>query len=139
MRTLLVVFDLPPVNGFPHVVDSYKQVGIEQFFPQRPVEPLDVGILVGLARLDVLDGHAVELGPLHEGVSKELRPVVGAHGRRRVVAGQRIRKSDRLRAKLGDRGFPITARFRLNVWKRANCVSPVRGDDSASNVVPEGA
>lgn len=37
------------------------------------VEALDVGVLVGLAGLDVLDCHGVGLRPLHEGFAQELR------------------------------------------------------------------
>ncbi len=78
MRALLVVFDLPPVDGFPHVIQAQEQVGIEQFLAQRPVEPFDIGVLVRLARLDVLDRHTRCLGPADEGFAQELGAVVGA-------------------------------------------------------------
>lgn len=49
----------------------------------------DGGVLVGLARLEVLDGHAVGFGPLHERLTQELGPVVGSqYLRQSVVALQ---------------------------------------------------
>jgi len=53
---LLVVVDHPPVRGFVDVLKASKQVLVEHFLAERAVETFDVGVLVGLARLDVLDG-----------------------------------------------------------------------------------
>src|SRR5690606_15762295 len=71
-----------------------------------PVEAFDVGVLVGLAWLDVPDGHAVELGPLHEGLAQELRAVVGAQDlRQAVVALELLEDADQARG--GDRGVDL--------------------------------
>jgi len=78
VRALLVVFDLPPVNRFPDVIEAHEQVGIEQFLSQRPVESFDISILVRFARLDVLDRIACRLGSADEGLAQELEAVVGA-------------------------------------------------------------
>jgi len=78
VRALLVVFDLPPVDCFPYVIYAHEEGGIEQFLAQRPVESFDIGVLIRLARLDVLNCHARRLGPTDEGLAQELRAVVGA-------------------------------------------------------------
>jgi hypothetical protein len=49
---------------------------VQHLLAKRPVEAFDVGVLVAVARLDVLDRHCVGLGPLHEDLSQELRPVI---------------------------------------------------------------
>ena len=69
--------------------EAGEQVLVQVLLAEGPVEAFDVGVLVGLAGLDVLDGHAVELGPLHEGLAQELRAVVGPqHLRQPMVALQ---------------------------------------------------
>lgn len=52
-----------------------KQILVQHLLAQRPVESFDVGILVGLAWLDVLDRHAVNLGPLGKGLAQEFRAI----------------------------------------------------------------
>jgi hypothetical protein len=49
---------------------------VEQFFTVGPVEAFDVGILVWLPRLDILDRHAGVLCPTGEGFSEELPAIV---------------------------------------------------------------
>jgi hypothetical protein len=49
---------------------------VQDLLSEGPVEALDVGVLVGLAGLDVLDGHGVGLGPLNEGLAQEFGTVV---------------------------------------------------------------
>lgn len=86
---LFVVFDHPPVNGLADVLQAQEQMLVQQFLAERAVEPLDVGVLVGLAGLDVLDGHAVRLRPLHEDLAQELGAVVGSqHLRQPVIVFQ---------------------------------------------------
>lgn len=86
---MLVVLEHPPVGGLAHVVEAREQVAVEHFLAEGAVEAFDVGVLVGLARLDVLDGHAVGLGPLHESLAQEFRSIVGAqHLRQPMVALQ---------------------------------------------------
>ena len=54
MGTSLVVLDHPPVGGLAKVFDAQEQVRIENLLAERPVEAFDVGVLVGLSRLDVM-------------------------------------------------------------------------------------
>jgi hypothetical protein len=77
MGTLLVVLEHPPVRRLAYVVEAGEQVLVQDLLAEGPVEAFDVGVLVGLAGLDLADGHAVELGPLHEGLAQELRAIVG--------------------------------------------------------------
>src|SRR3546814_1156093 len=56
--------------------------------------------------LDVTDGHAVELGPLHEGFAQELRAVVGAQDLRQAVVGLELfEDADQARGR--DRGIDL--------------------------------
>jgi hypothetical protein len=55
-----------------------EEVLIEHLLAIGAVESLDVGVLVRLARLDVLDRHAGLLGLLDEDLAQELRAVVRA-------------------------------------------------------------
>jgi hypothetical protein len=60
---LLVVLDRPPPGGFTDMFERRKQVLVQHLLPVGTIEALDVGILIRLARLDVLDGHTDILGP----------------------------------------------------------------------------
>src|SRR3546814_2113820 len=93
---------------------------------EGPVEAFDIGVLVGLARLDVTDGHAVELGPLHEGFAQELRAVVGAQDLRQAVVGLELfEDADQARGR--DRGID------LNVQRLAvEVVDHVEGAEAAA-------
>lgn len=98
MGTLLVVLEHPPVGGLAHVIKAGEQVLVQDLLAEGPVEAFDVGVLVRLARLDVPDGHAVELGPLHEGLAQELRAVVGAQDLgQAVVALELLEDADKAR------------------------------------------
>ena len=55
MGSFLVVLEQPPVGGLAHVFQPDEQMLVQQLVAQRAIEPLDVGVLVRLARLDVLD------------------------------------------------------------------------------------
>ena len=48
-----------PVAYGTQLVQRLKQVRVEYLGPIAAVEALDIGVLIRLARLDVLDGHAV--------------------------------------------------------------------------------
>jgi len=76
--SLLVVLDHPPVGGLAHVLEGGEQMWVEQLIAVGMVEPLDIGILVELAGLDVADGHPGLLDPSGEDLAEELRPVVVA-------------------------------------------------------------
>ena len=63
MGAFLVVVEHPPPRCFANVIQACEQVLVQDLLAERPVEALDVGVLVGLAGLDVLDGHALGLPP----------------------------------------------------------------------------
>jgi hypothetical protein len=76
MWALLVVVDHPPVRCFAHVFETSEKVLVEDPLAEGAIESLDVRVLVGLAWLDVSQGHAVRLEPLNEALTQGLRAVV---------------------------------------------------------------
>ncbi len=78
MGTLLVVGDHPAVEGFVNLVQFGEEVGVEHLPAHAAVEALDVGVLGGFARLDVVEADSVQLAPGHELRGDELRAVVDA-------------------------------------------------------------
>lgn len=83
--SFLVVVHHPPVRLLADVVQVGEQMSVKHLFPEGTVEALDVGILVRLAGLNVLDGHATALGPSGECLAQKLRAVVRAHHLRQAV------------------------------------------------------
>jgi hypothetical protein len=61
-----------------HLVQAGEEVGVEHLLPIAAVESLNVGVLIGLAGLDVADLDAVGLAPVGVGLGEELGPVVAA-------------------------------------------------------------
>lgn len=61
MGSVLVVLGQPVLGDGLHPLDRVEQIGIEYLGAKRPVELLDVGVLVGLAGLDVVQGNAFAL------------------------------------------------------------------------------
>lgn len=57
MRSVFVVVDHPPVGGFPHFGKIAEEIQVEHFLPVGAVEPFDIGILVRLAGLNVVNEH----------------------------------------------------------------------------------
>lgn len=81
MRSLLVVFEPPPIAGLANVGQTHEQV----------LEAFDTGVPVGFARLVVPGYHAMMLGPLSEDLAQELLPVGGAqYLRQTALAAQFI-------------------------------------------------
>ena len=78
MSALLVVGDHPPIRCLAHILQFGKDVLVEYFLEQGPVEAFDVCVLVALAGRDELDCHAAGLGPLGKCLAQELRTVVRA-------------------------------------------------------------
>ena len=72
MRPVFVVLDHPPPGGFPDVLQRREQVLVQYLFAIRAVKAFDVGILIWLARLDILDRHPHVLCPGRERLAKEL-------------------------------------------------------------------
>ena len=63
MRPALIVVDSPPVRGFSNLGYIAKQVHVEHLFTVGAIEAFDVGILIRLARLDVVESHSLSLAP----------------------------------------------------------------------------
>gem|GEM_PF-3129965 len=83
---MLVAVDQKAPSGLSNVLEPREQILVEHFFAISAIEAFDVGVLVGFAGLDVLDGHAVLLRPLDEDLAQEPGPVVGAqHLRQRSL------------------------------------------------------
>ena len=98
MGTLGVVVEHPPPCSLADIIEAGKQVQVEHFLPEGPVETLDIGILVWLAGLDVADDHAVGLCPLGKGGTEEFRTIVGTKDlRQHPVALELFKDSDQAR------------------------------------------
>lgn len=77
---------------------------VEHLLAEGAIETFDVGVLVGFAGLDVLNGYTTGLGPLRKGFAQELRPVVRSqHLRLAMVASDLFEDADEPRG--GDRGI----------------------------------
>lgn len=76
--TVFVVVDVELPGGIADIFESGEQVLVKNLLAAGAVERLDVSVLVRLARLDVLDSHAVRFGPLHEGLTEEFGAVIRA-------------------------------------------------------------
>ncbi|KEZ97958.1 hypothetical protein A11M_0108195 [Xanthomonas vasicola pv. vasculorum NCPPB 895] len=75
----LVVVSMTPVLGHaPNLLERGEHEAIQHFCAEGAVEAFDVGVLGGLAGLDVDQGDAVLLCPLPERGADELRAVVQA-------------------------------------------------------------
>ena len=58
---------------------------VQHLFTVRAVEAFDVGILIGFAGLDVLNGHSGPFGPGGERLAQKFRSVVAPHDLRQTV------------------------------------------------------
>lgn len=80
MGPLAVVDPERGIGHHPQLRDRFKEVRIQHLGPIAPIEPLDVRVLIGFARLDVMRRHAVLRAPVDEGLRGEFRTVVDTHG-----------------------------------------------------------
>lgn len=55
MRALLVIDAQPLLGDVLHLLDALEHVGDEHLVPIGAAKPLDVGVLIGLTRLDVVE------------------------------------------------------------------------------------
>ena len=83
MRTLFVVLDHHPCASS-RTSSSRRECGSSASSRNFRIEALDVGVS-RFARRDVLNRHAVALGPLRERLSMEPKTVVGPRHRRRAA------------------------------------------------------
>ena len=78
MRSVVVV-SVQPVGGHvPDLLQRIEHVAVQHLGAVGLVEALDIGVLGGFARLDVIEGDALGLCPLRQGIGDELRTVVNA-------------------------------------------------------------
>ena len=61
---------------------SFQKCSGEPFVPNRAIVALDIGVLLGFARLDIFNRYAPFLGPLHQQATYIFRAVVDPNGRR---------------------------------------------------------
>lgn len=66
MWPLFVVLNHPPLGGLPDLAEVAEQVKIEQFIPVGSVKAFNIGVLVGLPGLNILDHHAGSFRPGEE-------------------------------------------------------------------------
>lgn len=78
MGSVVVVAVQPIGRHVAHFLQVVEHVAVEHLGAVGFVESFDIGVLRGLARLDVLQGDALVLSPLGQGVGDELGAVVNA-------------------------------------------------------------
>lgn len=54
------------------VVQCVEDLLVQEFVAQAAIEALDKGVLLGLARIDIMLGHPVPVCPLQDGAAREL-------------------------------------------------------------------
>lgn len=74
----------PPLSPLLDVSFPVKQT------VHAPVEAFDEGVLIGLARLDVVDRHAMRDGPVEKRLCEKLGPIVDPHRDRAAVDGHQV-------------------------------------------------
>ena len=90
MRPLAVVDPQPGVGQRPELRHGLKEMGIEDLGAIAAIEPFDIGILVRLPGLDVVNRHAVRGAPVDEGLAGKLGAVIDADGRRTAMDGDEL-------------------------------------------------
>ena len=78
MGPLAVVDPQPGVGQRPQFRDRLEEMRIEDLGPIAAIEAFDVRVLIGLARLDVVNRRAVLGAPIDEGLRGEFGAVVDA-------------------------------------------------------------
>ena len=61
-------------------LDAFDDVLIQPFMPDGAVVALDIGVLLGLSGLDVLDGNPMFRRPFHQLFADVFRAVVDPNG-----------------------------------------------------------
>src|SRR5207237_10675669 len=74
-----IVVLTPGFDCFARLAEAHEPVLVETLVAHAPVEALDVGVLVGLARLDEMQLDPVRMSPRVERPADELTAVAGAH------------------------------------------------------------
>ena len=76
MGPLGVIDREPGLGDGPNLVERVEEVGVQDLLAKRPVEALDEGVLIGLARLNVAQSNPLRRAPVHKRLGGELGPVV---------------------------------------------------------------
>jgi hypothetical protein len=64
MRALLIADRHPQSRHLPHLLQTAKEIEVEDLISIHAIESLDKGILPGASRLNVIDQHPIDLPPL---------------------------------------------------------------------------
>ena len=78
MWPLFVVFNFPPIGGFPYLVEVPEQIQVEDFVSICLVKAFNERILVRFAGLNVLNCHPSPFGPGNEFTTKKFRAVISS-------------------------------------------------------------
>ena len=82
----VVVVSVQPVGGhLPNFLQRLEEVAVQNLGAVGLVESLDICVSCGLNWLDVIEGNALGLGPLRQGVGDEFRAAVRANGQGRTT------------------------------------------------------
>lgn len=83
MGAVVVVAVQPIGHRVTYLLQAVENVAVQHLEVVDLVESLDIGVLRGLAGLDVLQGEALTLSPLDQRLDGEIRPVVQVNRQRR--------------------------------------------------------
>ena len=81
MGTFRIVFHQPGIHRSAHLRQIPKRVGIQHFPSERTIEPFNISILSGLARLDPVQDHLLLSAPVLQVLTDELWTVVAPQSR----------------------------------------------------------
>ena len=78
MWPLFVIFDFPPVGGFPYLAQIPKQIQVEDFVSVCFVKAFDERVLVRFTGLNVLNFHPGLFGPGNKFTAEKFGAVIGS-------------------------------------------------------------
>ncbi len=76
MGTLFIVFVHPKPDYISDMIKTDEEVLVEQLLAVGEIKSLNVSILIRVARLNVLDCHAVGFGPFGKYLPRELGTII---------------------------------------------------------------
>lgn len=124
MVSLFVVFEHPGPADFADFIKIAEQPGVGHLVAVAAVEAFDVGVLVWLARLDVVDHHAVRFAPRGEHLAQELGAIVSAQHVRQAAFGLQLFEHAH-QPFTGERGIDLDAqRFTVEVIEHVEGPEP---------------
>ena len=128
MWPLFVVFNFPPVGGFPYLIQIAEQIQIEHFVTIGFVETFDISILIRLAGLNVLNLHPVFFSPSNEFTAEKFGAVIGSQCfRQPTLQAEPLKHSDQ--ALTSNRGVDLNMQqFSVKI------VDHIKGPEPATNI-----